>query len=216
MTEPRDEPGADIPRREIRDPQILRAMAHPLRLRLLEELIKAGHATATELAERTGESPANCSWHLRQLAKYGFIEEAEGGTGRQRPWRPVAQNVDTTSDPKTEPELTIAGDALMDVILQREVEAFRAWWVTRHDAPQVWLDASFSTQSWDYMTPEELARFHEEFMNLIMRFGGAHADRIDPAKRPPDAQPVRLIAWAFPADLDTPGRPPYPHAPGGD
>ena len=34
-----------------------------------------------------GESPANASFHLRQLAKYGFVEEAEGGTGRRRPWK---------------------------------------------------------------------------------------------------------------------------------
>jgi DNA-binding IclR family transcriptional regulator len=46
-------------------------------------------ATATQLAERVGESPANCSWHLRQLARYGFVEEAGGGTGREGPWRPV-------------------------------------------------------------------------------------------------------------------------------
>ena len=58
-------------------------MAHPVRLRLLAELADLGQATATELAERTGESPANCSWHLRQLARYGFIEEAESGAGRR-------------------------------------------------------------------------------------------------------------------------------------
>jgi DNA-binding transcriptional ArsR family regulator len=205
MTEPRN-PGDNIPRREIRDAQILRGMAHPLRLKIMEELVKAGHATATELAERTGESAANCSWHLRQLAKYGFIEEAEGGTGRQRPWRPIAQSVDTPADREQEPEAAAAGDALHELLLQREVTSFRRWLVQRPDAPRKWRDATFSTQSWDYLTPDELTQFREEFMDLIRRFGGAHADRIDPAKRPPEAQPVRLVAWAYPADL-FPGTP---------
>src|SRR2546423_11325721 len=80
---------ADFEHRELRDPRALRAMAHPVRLRLMEELLIRGPATATELAERVGENPANCSWHLRQLAKYGFVEEAGGGTGRQRPWQIV-------------------------------------------------------------------------------------------------------------------------------
>ena len=75
--------------RELTDPRAMRAMAHPVRLSLLEALNHHGQLTATEAAEHVGESPSNCSFHLRQLAKYGFVEEAEGGTGRQRPWRVV-------------------------------------------------------------------------------------------------------------------------------
>ena len=56
----------------------MRALAHPVRLALLEVLADAGQLTATEAGERIGESPANASFHLRQLAKYGFVEEAEG------------------------------------------------------------------------------------------------------------------------------------------
>lgn len=67
----------------------LRALAHPVRQRLLRALAAAGTATATELAEQVGESPPNCSWHLRQLARYGFVTEAGGGPGRKRPWRLV-------------------------------------------------------------------------------------------------------------------------------
>jgi DNA-binding transcriptional ArsR family regulator len=199
MTEPSDTPQSEIPIREIHDPQILRGMAHPLRLKIMEELVKAGHATATELAERTGESAANCSWHLRQLAKYGFIEEAEGGTGRQRPWRPVTQSIKLTSDRRSAPDLAVAVDTLNEVLLQREVEAFRAWQVARYDAPAEWRDASISTQSWDFLTADELAQFRQELMDLIFRFARRHADRIDPARRPPGALPIRLVAWAYPA-----------------
>ncbi len=77
-----DRPGTTTPVRRMRDANMLRALAHPARIRLLEELALAGPMTATELAARVGESAANCSWHLRQLAKYGYVEEAGGGAGR--------------------------------------------------------------------------------------------------------------------------------------
>src|SRR4051794_41920037 len=71
--------------REVTDPMAMRALAHPVRLALIEALADAGTLTATEAGERVGESPANASFHLRQLAKYGFVEEA-GTQGRRRPW----------------------------------------------------------------------------------------------------------------------------------
>ena len=70
--------------RELTDPKAMRALAHPVRLQLLEELADAGTLTATQAAERLGESPSNISFHLRQLAKYGYVIEAEGGTHAQR------------------------------------------------------------------------------------------------------------------------------------
>src|SRR5215469_2376054 len=115
-----------IPHKQITDPQALRALAHPLRLQLLEELAISGPATATELGERVGESPANCSWHLRQLARYGFVEEAGGGVGRQRPWQ-VVPVVRTWGRSDHDAELNFAGDAAADMILDREVAALRAW-----------------------------------------------------------------------------------------
>ena len=72
---------------EVTDPKAMRALAHPVRIALLEALTVHGQLTATEAGEIVGESPANTSFHLRQLAKYGFVEEAEGGTGRRRPWK---------------------------------------------------------------------------------------------------------------------------------
>src|SRR3984893_15394384 len=68
-----NEDGTDLttPVRRIRDANTLRGLAHPVRIQLLEELALVGPMTATELAARVGESAANCSWHLRQLARYG-------------------------------------------------------------------------------------------------------------------------------------------------
>lgn len=76
--------GEDTARREA---TALRALAHPLRLRLLGLLAAAGTLTSTEAARHTGENSANCSFHLRLLAKYGFVEQAAGPDRRARPWR---------------------------------------------------------------------------------------------------------------------------------
>jgi DNA-binding transcriptional ArsR family regulator len=180
-------------------------MAHPVRLQIMEELAKAGHATATELSDRLGESAANCSWHLRQLAQYGFIEEAGGGAGRQRPWKIVVQSNKFGKPGEGETELALAGDAATQVLLDREVAAYRAWVATRHTAPDQWREASFLDQSWDWMTADELAAFKKDYWALLERHVLRHAiERADPARRPPGSQMVRFVAWGVPAGPETP------------
>ena len=73
--------------RLISDPRTMRALAHPVRLALLETIGREGELTATRAAEMLDESPGNMSWHLQTLAKYGYVEETGGGKGRSRPWR---------------------------------------------------------------------------------------------------------------------------------
>jgi predicted transcriptional regulator len=76
------------------DARRMRAVAHPMRIALLEALHREGPLTATRAAELLDDSPGNMSWHLQTLAKYGFVEEAGGGRGRSRPWRRVAETLD--------------------------------------------------------------------------------------------------------------------------
>jgi DNA-binding transcriptional ArsR family regulator len=72
----------------VTDVRALRALAHPLRSRLLGHLRLHGPATASRLGRAVGESSGSTSYHLRQLAAYGFVEEVEGqGTARERWWR---------------------------------------------------------------------------------------------------------------------------------
>ena len=78
-------------RRRLTDAKEMRALAHPTRVAAIELLSREGTMTATQLGELLDESPANMSFHLRTLAKYGFVEEAPGGTGRERPWSRVGQ-----------------------------------------------------------------------------------------------------------------------------
>src|SRR6201984_1021816 len=85
---------------QLTDPRALRAYAHPVRMALMGLLRTEGPLTATRAAELLGESSGTCSFHLRQLAKYGLVEEAGGGTGREKPWRATTTSTawDATGD----------------------------------------------------------------------------------------------------------------------
>jgi DNA-binding transcriptional ArsR family regulator len=182
------------PKRTLRDPRELRAMAHPVRIRIMDELFIAGALTASQLSDRIGESPANCSWHLRQLAKYGYVEEAGGGTGRQRPWRPV---IETRSwGERSEGELAAAGAAMADLMYRHEFAEHEEYRRREDSEPQDWYDAAYWSQSFAWLTAAELTELKETIVELVLRY----AERFtDPATRPADARAVRLVSWGFPA-----------------
>lgn len=187
----------DWPMREITDPRMLRAMAHPLRIKLVNALVLHGPATATELAERVEDTPANCSWHLRQLAKFGFIEEAGDlpRRGRNRPWRwvPIGNRWGGAGDT---PELLSAGSELTSAWLGLELAERNDWQATRAAEPAQWQDAAFTVQSIGWLTAEELAEVGSQIKDLLL----SHIERVsDPAKRPEDSRPIRFIAWGNPA-----------------
>lgn len=113
----------------------LRALSHPLRIDIIEQLGVRGPLTASELGEALGESPANCSWHLRKLAEHAFVEETHDGHGRRRPWRLVKLGLTWGSEPDNdedgddEPAASVAfstaARALEDALLDREVARYR-------------------------------------------------------------------------------------------
>ena len=111
-------PRDDHEQLDLTDPKAIRALAHPLRWALLEALGHAGTLTATQASEMLGESPANCAFHLRTLAKYGFVEEAGGGKGRERPWRQAYGRMSWRTRPGDE-QFTLASEALDQVWLDR-------------------------------------------------------------------------------------------------
>jgi DNA-binding transcriptional ArsR family regulator len=185
----------EVPVRVVSDPKMLRAIAHPARIRLLEELAYGGPATATELAERVGESPANCSWHLRQLARYGYVEEAPGGTGRQRPWR-VAVQRNYSPEESEDGEFTLALTEATELVYGREYEAMRAARAALPSEPPEWREAFFTSQSMGWLTADELKQASAEILAIHMRY----LNRVnDPASRPPGARPIRFVAWGVPA-----------------
>src|ERR1700734_2398541 len=115
--------------RQLTDSRTLRALTHPVRIALIEALLLHGAMTATEVGEQIGESPTTCSFHLRQLAKYGFVEEAGGGKGRSRPWR--LTSVGMSFGPSGDMEAEIASDAVVRMFRERQFERYQAWRSTK-------------------------------------------------------------------------------------
>ncbi len=181
--------------RVLRDPREMQVLAHPVRMRLQQALYERGSATATELAEMIGESPANCSWHLRQLAKYGFVEEAGGGKGRHRPWRPASHAL-SWGDSDESGEIAAASDALSAHYVEQEFAGLRDWQAWRRTDPPKWQDAASWVQNIDWLTLEELQELNKALLAIVAH----HRERRDPANRPADARRVRIFAWAVPAE----------------
>ena len=184
------------PIRQITDAQTMRALAHPVRLALLEVLHRDGEVTATRAGEELGESPGNMSWHLQTLAKYGFVEEAGGGKGRSRPWRLVSQSnhFRTDIDEQDDPGTVAAGDALLTQVLERGYRETRDWMASRNRFPHEWQHSAFLSNSLQYLTPEELSQISDEVTEILSRYN----DRSDKRKRPAGALPVRLTAQGHP------------------
>ncbi|MFI5956719.1 winged helix-turn-helix domain-containing protein [Cryptosporangium sp. NPDC051539] len=151
---------------------------HPVRTALLE-LLADGPVTANEAARRLGESSGSCSFHLRQLARAGLVEEAlvppGSGPGRRRPW-----------------QLKATGE--FDPLLRDlEDEGYRRWLAGRDRADPRWhADDAASHVLW--LTPDELAAVASELRAVAERF----ADRERPERRPADARPVALVSRIFP------------------
>jgi DNA-binding transcriptional ArsR family regulator len=182
--------------RQLTDPKAMRAMAHPVRLALIQEINDAGSLTATEAAERVGESPSNCSFHLRQLAKYGFVEEAPGGKGRQRPWRAVHTGFSMT-DVHEDPETSLAAGALARVVTDRWLERARAGLEQRQYTPEEWRRVTGTDQMTLYVTPDEMKALNDELLEIL----GRYRDRIaDPAKRPEGSRAVEHVSFYYVAD----------------
>jgi predicted ArsR family transcriptional regulator len=184
----------------LKDARALRAYAHPLRLKLVGLLRRQGAMTATQAGEALGESPANCSFHLRQLAKWGLVEEAGGGRGRERPWRATAlfthwSGVDADAD------TAAAGDLLMSVIVDRYVEQIHSWIDRRSNEPAEWQAAAPFGDVVLHLTADELAQVSKELWATSMRY----ADRLaDPSQRPEGSRPVTMLHLAFPSDSERP------------
>jgi DNA-binding transcriptional ArsR family regulator len=190
-----DAPDADAPKaRNITDARTMRALAHPVRVALLQLIVREGELTATRAAELLGDSPGNMSWHLQTLAKYGFVEEVEGAKGRSRPWRAVStsHSFDTVSPV---PEVAAAAEALEASFHASSQEMLREWWSTRAVYPEEWRRASFAFNSFLHLTAEETEELGTEISKLLSRYRGRAGDR---STRPPGTRPVHFNAYAHP------------------
>ncbi len=180
--------------RELTDPKTMRALTHPVRLALLEALAIEGPLTATQAGELIGESPTTCSFHFRQLAKYGFVEESGVGPGRQRHWKSANVGMNF-SDVNDDPETSIAAKSLERLVFDRAMARLQAFYATKSSFPVEWQGAADSTEAVIFVTPEELTAFNVQCLALLHKFH----DRIgDAALRPPDSLPVEVLMFSFP------------------
>ena len=170
----------------ISDPQVLRALAHPARLAILEHLATEGPATATECAGPAEVSPAAASYHLRLLERYGLVEDAGGGNGRERPWRAVAYGF---SSDDTGP----AGRALLAQLVARGDRWTNDYLVREPDLPREWRDVSYVANKTLRMSAAEAAAFVERVEALC----DEHLRSRDDA--PDDAENVKLFLRLFPS-----------------
>jgi predicted ArsR family transcriptional regulator len=190
---------------EITDPRTLRALAHPARMEIWQFLGLEGPATATACAEVVGLSPSACSYHLRTLAHYGFVEEdlASAADGRQRPWRARILSFSVPDGPATTRATRIAG-RLLDETLRAQGEELRENYLERQsEYPAAWREAVGRVSDVLHVTPEELIALR---MRLIELFGEYR--RLSRADRSPGAGRVLVLTdltpWFTPDATEQP------------
>ncbi|GIF57872.1 winged helix-turn-helix domain-containing protein [Asanoa iriomotensis] len=185
-------------RRRISDPKMLRALAHPARLAIIEDLNVTGDGrTATELAEIVGLSPSATSYHLRELAKVGLIEEAPSrGDGRERVWQSPVHSWGVDLEPDADPETQAAEDELVSLYVDRDYARLRAYLARSRQEPPEWHDAAGLNTSTVLVTAQEMKDLFEQVQRLIAPL------RVRDRKGavPEGARTVRVHFAVFPDD----------------
>lgn len=200
MTE--HEEGTENEKRKVRhlDARSLRGLAHPLRMQLLDALRRKGPATASQLAEKLGESSGATSYHLRQLAAHGFVEDVpERGKGRERWWKAVDEGLsfDSSQFKDADPDIRGAMELLLHEVANTHTRELSAWLGTRNDWPQTWSRGSDMSDHTLRLTPglaEELVR---KMHALIDDYRDLVTD-----KNTPETEQVRVHTHLFPVKTD--------------
>jgi DNA-binding transcriptional ArsR family regulator len=172
-------------------------MSHPARIEIMEHLGSTEEGvTATECAALVGLSPSATSYHLRELAKYGLIEQAPSrGDARERVWRGMAQGWSVEGD-LDEPEARAAEQDLIEVYLSRDFARIRNWFVGQHDAPKQWWDASALSSQILLLTAAELGEVNTAIQEVLSPYR-RRARLADP---PAGARTVAVHYATFPVD----------------
>jgi DNA-binding transcriptional ArsR family regulator len=176
----------------VHDPRALRALAHPLRMSLLAALRTDGPSTATRLADRLGESSGATSYHLRQLAAFGFVEElADEGTGRERWWRALHRG--TRWDSReffAEPEGREVVEELTDRLVAQHRRMLAAHAAEREQLDDEWRTA-VSLNDWGLRLSPARARALADELNEVLQ-------RWRDEREEPDEPLVHVLLDLFP------------------
>ncbi|MFJ7065373.1 ArsR/SmtB family transcription factor [Streptomyces sp. NPDC101115] len=185
------------PGSRVLDPRSLRALAHPLRIQMLRALRHHGPATASRLAERLGESSGATSYHLRQLAAHGFVEDApELGKGRERWWKASQQGTcfDVSLHKNPDPEVQGAVEVFLHEIANIHTQELNTYLGTRHRFDEVWQDSSDMSDFTLHLSPKRAHELNTKIHDLIEEY------RVNADPEGTQTQRIRMHLHAFPQD----------------
>ncbi|MCX4855878.1 helix-turn-helix domain-containing protein [Streptomyces canus] len=186
---------------EITDPKAMRALAHPVRLAILERLQRHGPATATQLSPHVGATPSVASWHLRHLAGFGLVRDAvEGGADRrERRWEAVARGFRFEA-PEDE-DGRAAAQLLAGEMFARTADLPMRWLTeTGPGLEQEWVGKVVANNTRIVVTADELAALKDAMEELL----APYVTR-GPARRPQESRGVRVLLYALPEAADGTG-----------
>ncbi|HTJ67498.1 MAG TPA: helix-turn-helix domain-containing protein [Actinospica sp.] len=191
-----DEPTPYEDLRRLSDARELRALAHPARMALYEVLALHESLTATQASKLIGGSPSSVAYHLRTLARYGYVEETNDGTGRERPWK-LRHIGFRFSDDTADPETKAAAHALSRQLFKRWLERREAYQENKERWSEQVRDAVGDWNTIIFGTAEELRELQDAIFRLTRRFH----DRItDPSLRPEHWQTFEFQLYTHPID----------------
>ncbi|WP_377641556.1 ArsR/SmtB family transcription factor [Oryzobacter terrae] len=172
----------------------MRALAHPVRVRVLSELQRHGPSTATRLSPAVGATPSVTSWHLRHLAAHGLVRDTQGrGTGRERWWEAASRGVRFSP---TAPGAREAAHVLRQVMEEADGDVLADW---ERDVeptlPEAWLDVAVRASTRVLVTLEEAAAIEARVEELLAPYV---LRKDDPASAPAGARSVRLVRYTLP------------------
>lgn len=182
-----------LPERRLRvtDPRTLRALAHPLRLALLDRLMAFGEQTAAQCAEAVGSTASNCSYHLRALARVGLVERGASTDGRERPWRSCATGLEFGGSES----LAGAAAAVDALALARDEELTRRALGAHPSQPPQWRAAEAHNSYALRLTAGELERLVGEIDRLVRPYIGLTRGE---APEGAEVAYLRLLAFRHP------------------
>lgn len=156
-------------------PQQLKALTHPVRLRMLGMLRIDGPATATTLAARLGLNTGATSYHLRQLAQHGFVvDDEERGTGRERWWRAAHTTTQTERPDPDDVEAQENLDAYVQSIVTVYAEQMQRAVEERPLLPEEWRTATTFSDWQPRLTPARARQLLERLYEVITEFETEH------------------------------------------
>lgn len=174
------------------DAQVLESLAHPIRLDVLRYLAAEGPATASVCARAVGDTPSNCSYHLRVLARHGLVRAQDSADGRERPWRATITGFSTDDADPSGPQAKGAA-AVLAASMQLDQRLAREYLAARRQVTRPWREADAFASYTLRVSPEELRALVRRLDDLIRPYIAGTRE-----EQPSDAKTVQLGVQAFP------------------